>query len=194
MTLEQTETTVAIPLQVLKAIRVFTPKIDVRFYLTGIYVEVKEGLLTVVGTNGHILGWHEANTPMQDSSFWIANEIADLVVKTASTAEGAIFTREADGTFSTVIKCVGQKVPVKLPILDAKYPDYRRVIQASKINENQNNTHVYMRVGILSSLMKSAKMMGNSEPRILFTGEKSAAHVFLSDKYNVKALAMPCSI
>lgn len=116
---------IELPLKTLQAISLFAAKKDPRYYLEGVSVSSDADGVTLVATDGHILGaWHIpakylGEYPQADFI------IPAWLISAASKVCKGFVTIALDGDTCTVGGVSGT-------IVDGKFPDYRRAIAMAK--------------------------------------------------------------
>jgi len=102
---------------------------DVRYYLNGMLIEIKEGIIRAVATDGHRLA-------MRESSDVSAEEL-DLQVIVPRKAVIELSRLLADSDESLTIEVSGSHMKIKIgetsftsKLIDGKFPDYQRVVPA----------------------------------------------------------------
>jgi DNA polymerase-3 subunit beta len=114
----------------LKALLLFAAKKDVRFYLNGIHFERSATGTLAVATNGHCLAVARLDRDaVEPSSFTVPREHLDNVVKGAKSAVDVV---QVDAAQCTLISTNGR---ITVPLLDGKFPDWRRVVSAQQTGE-----------------------------------------------------------
>ena len=184
-----------IPLAALKAVRQFSAKQDVRFYLLGLQIEIKDNMVSMVATNGHTLAYWQDNTVVEDTTIYLPNEMADLLIK-HSPRSGVVFTKDDLGNWSTSVgdgyAAIGFTVAIRKP--EFAYPAWRRVLDP---DAPEVTADVIFDVGYMNLMMKVGKILGEKQPRLIIRGEKRTAQ-FRFDCMTIegtfKALVMPMSI
>lgn len=123
----------------LKAAFICSATKDIRYYLTGIYLEysphangvANDGIMTFAGTDGHILFAGTApavfEADPQSAPFWmiIPSDAVKAAIKTKN--DMVILRSLPDGRYT-----LGDTI---FAPIDAKFPDFRRVIPASVSGE-----------------------------------------------------------
>lgn len=101
---------------------------DVRYYLTGLYLEIKEGKMRAVGTDGHRLA-------ISDTELTVGSDIGtrSVIVPRKSVAELARLMMQAEEAIQVKLtenhasfQCGSVTLVTKL--IDGEFPDYSRVI------------------------------------------------------------------
>jgi hypothetical protein len=147
----------------LKAAFICSAVKDIRYYLQGVYLEFSpspngaatDGILTFAATDGHILFAGTApavfNEDPQSAPFWmiIPNDAVKTAIKTKNDV--VILRSLPDGRYS-----LGDTI---FAPVDAKFPDFRRVIPASVSGE-----------------------IGNYDPELLVRGNDALREYFNSKK------------
>ena len=114
----------------LKALLLFAGKKDVRYYINGIHFERSAAGTVAVATNGHCLAIARLDRDaVEPSSFTVPREHLDNVVK---GAKGGIDIVQVDAAQCTLISTNGR---ITVPLLDGKFPDWRRVVTPQQTGE-----------------------------------------------------------
>jgi DNA polymerase-3 subunit beta len=117
-----------IDIKTLKALILFAGKNDVRFYLNGLHIEQSATGTLAVATNGHAIAIaridNEAYAP---ASCTVHRQYIDAI----KTKYAVSFTQNDTATVS--IQTADSKIT--MPIMDAKFPDWRRVVSAKQTGE-----------------------------------------------------------
>jgi len=103
---------------------------DVRYYLNGLLLEVKEGIIRTVATDGHRLALSESNCDLsQELDFQVilprkaVLELSRLLEEDSGTVEVEIGTNHIRLIMGTTV--------FTSKLIDGKFPDYQRVIPAN---------------------------------------------------------------
>ena len=97
-------------------------KQDVRYYLKGVLFEIKDGVLTVVATDGHRLSCTSMPTDAGDLEAIVAGA-------TVKTLQSLPLPDQFTITLTaSQISLTSDKLSFASKLIDGKYPDYRRVI------------------------------------------------------------------
>ena len=120
----------SIKLSTLKGLVILSAKKDIRYYLQGVKLEFNSKFTRCIATNGHILGINQENQENQGAgSVLVPREIIDNIkVSKKELDHIALFTQISEIKWS--IKYMGNEV-IFSP-LDAKFPDYSRVVNQVK--------------------------------------------------------------
>ena len=114
----------------LKALSLFAAKKDIRYYFNGILFEQSATGTLAVATNGHCLAVARLDRESAEpSSFTVPREHLDNVVK---GAKGPIDIVQVDAAQCTINSSSGK---ITVPLLDGKFPDWRRVVSAQQTGE-----------------------------------------------------------
>lgn len=107
---------VCVETKLLKAVSLFMAKNAVRYYLNGLFVEMKNGVLRIVATDGHGLSvGYCGRYELPDQSLTIPRDIVDLACKIKS--------------INTYIDLEKRTIAgINFTPVDGVFPDYRRVI------------------------------------------------------------------
>ena len=116
----------------LKALLLFAAKKDVRFYINSVHFECSANGTVAVATNGHVLAVAklDSDSTMPAISFTVPREHLDNVVKNAS--KGSVDIIQVDATQCTLNSSNGR---ITVPLLDGKFPDWRRVTTPPQTGE-----------------------------------------------------------
>lgn len=97
-------------------------KQDVRYYLNGVLFEVKDGVLTVVATDGHRLACASMPTDAGDLEAIVAGA-------TVKTLQSLPLPDQLTITFThNQMSLTSDKLSFTSKLIDGRYPDYRRVL------------------------------------------------------------------
>lgn len=98
-------------------------KDDVRYFLNGANLEIKDGTATIVGTNGHKLAAWSSSLDADDVSVILSRECIDHLSRIKPTGEEVKVTITAvDSVFE-----FGDRI-YAARMIDGKFPDWRRVV------------------------------------------------------------------
>ncbi len=125
---------------------------DVRYYLNGMLLEVKEGKIRTVATDGHRLALSEAD---YDNTL----DIEIILPRKAVLELGRILTDSEESVqieiSSNHAKIIVGNISFTTKLIDGKYPDYRGVLPRSTDNKIEANReemrHALQRASILSN-------------------------------------------
>ena len=137
------------------------PQQDVRQYLNGLLVEVKEGKIRALATDGHRLALNVVDAQIANDSF------AQIIVPRKGVSELSRLLNDSDNSVNVVlnnsfIRIIGDDFIFTSKLISGKFPNYSKVIpkQCDKqivINKNALK-QALTRVGILSNeLFRSAR-------------------------------------
>jgi len=130
---------------------------DIRYYLNGLLIEVKEKNINIVGTDGHRLSFTslELKTPTKPSQVIVPRktivELVKLLNDTDDPLEIAISNNQVNFKFNDI--------DLITKIIDGKFPDYSRVIP-----EGHNNIFNIDRILLLDSMLR-ASILSNDKYR-----------------------------
>lgn len=114
----------------LKALLLFAAKKDIRYYINGVYFEQSATGTLAVATNGHCLAVARLDREsVEPGSFTVPREHLDNVVK---GAKGGVDIVQVDATQCTLNSSNGR---ITVPLLDGKFPDWRRVVTPQQTGE-----------------------------------------------------------
>ena len=123
---------------------------DIRYYLNGMLIVLKDGKIRVVATDGHRLSYAEAEL---SSALDID---AEVIIPRKTVIELLRLLAESDDSLQisigkNQIKFSFDKVTLNSKIVEGKFPDYTKVIPAS-----YNNMFTVDRVTMLQALQRAA--------------------------------------
>lgn len=181
----------AIPVDTLKALMLFTAKDDIRFYLNGIHIETGPNRTLAVATNGHVMAL--ANLDMVGSkpaTILVPRDGLERALKAVTKTTVCLDIEFDPGddpgrTISievndTVIRCVS---------IDDRYPDFRRVFPHKVSGESAQYNPDY-----LALLTKANKLLGHKDasyPGIAMNGNSCGLSVIRED---FVAVVMPLRV
>ncbi len=130
---------------------------DIRYYLNGLLLEIKEGKLNLVGTDGHRLSFTaaEINTAAQNQEVILPRKTVIELIKLLNDSEEDLAIEFANNQVSFEFSSV--KIISK--IIDGKFPDYSRVIP-----QGHQNKFAVDRLAILLA-MQRASILSNEKYR-----------------------------
>ena len=180
-------------LNAIKAINHLSATKDVRFYLNGILVEATKTHTTLVATDGHVLGVYknEEENEIPENikyKFILPNDVlknlkASIIKNELVSLE---FEREEDWNVkSVIIKSLSCSLMTQT--IDAKFPDWRRVLPQETSNERGNYNPE-----LLTKFIKVAKDFGKKPHEInLFQNGTSAAALTIDGIENFMGVIEP---
>ena len=119
-----------INVKTLKALLMFAAKKDIRYYINGIHFEQSSTGTVAVATNGHYLAVARLDRDSAEpGSFIVPREHLDNVVKGAK-GEIDIVQR-----FTTQCDLTSSNGTITVPLCDAKFPDWRKVVAPQQTGE-----------------------------------------------------------
>jgi DNA polymerase-3 subunit beta len=117
-----------IEMSTIKALMLFAGKKDVRFYLNGLHIEQSANGTIAVACNGHVIAVaridseaHEPASIIIDRQY-IDNIKSNHAITFKQVDSGTVSIRTENGTLT-------------VPVIDGKYPDWRRVVSARQTGE-----------------------------------------------------------
>jgi DNA polymerase-3 subunit beta len=133
----------------LKALKLFSGKKDIRYYLNGIYVEFNKYNTIFVATDGHrLLSAAIYNKETQHGRNTIGavipNETIESLLKVKSSINAAIISFQVENNIVKKINIVSDSVKLETLPIDGKYPDFRRVFPDSISNEVGHYNFAYL--------------------------------------------------
>lgn len=115
---------IVIPQNVIKALSLFAPKADVRYYLNGICIEAGPKGVFAIATDDHTLAAAQlSDESMPELQVIIPQSIIDTLMKVKKTPS---FSLTIDGDTLTFVSPSHERFMCKK--VDGRYPDWRRVI------------------------------------------------------------------
>ena len=177
----------------IRALLVIAPKSDIRFYLNGVCVDVRDGATTLVATDGHrLLAVPVAADDVDDviDGQYILPRAVLEVVKPCKYGKNSLpITIEIVGTQVTITGAT----TATSPTVDGRFPDWRRVVPASA-----NGVPAQFNPSYLGDWGKVAEYLGASgkgsgaSAVIHHNGDGAALVTFpISDALGV---VMPCRV
>jgi DNA polymerase-3 subunit beta len=112
----------------IKALMLFAAKKDIRYYLKGLHIEQSANGTFAVASNGHAIAIARIDSEAHEpASITIDRQYIDGLKSSYAVS----FEQVDSGTVKLGV--VGTSITV--PVLDAKYPDWRRVVSAKQTGE-----------------------------------------------------------
>ncbi len=130
---------------------------DIRYYLNGLLIEVKEKNINIVGTDGHRLSFTSAEleTPTKPAQVIVPRktivELVKLLGDTNDPVEISFSNNQVNFKFNDI--------DLITKVIDGKFPDYSRVIP-----EGHNNLFNVDRSTLLNSMLR-ASILSNDKYR-----------------------------
>jgi len=145
---------ITIPANFVVALSNLAANKDVRYYLCGVHISVKNGVLSMVATDGHLLGCLSRATDVSDFNLILSN---DTIKKMSIFKDKDVtLTLQASCHEDTVL--FGDIEGLKFEAVDGKYPDFERVLHPTdKVYSNQA---AQLDFELLAKFVKVAKAMG----------------------------------
>ena len=134
-----------IQIKTIKALLHFTAKKDIRYYLQGVHIEQGATGTYAVATNGHFIAIARVDTQTQAPASVIVG--SDRLAAAIKGAKGAAII-DVEGAKVTITTTVGETMA---DAIEAKYPDWRRVIRAPQTGEQ-----AYFNPEYLATVQKAA--------------------------------------
>jgi len=120
----------------IKALLLVAPKTDIRYYLNGVCVDVRQGTVTLVATDGHRL----LAVPVAADDIQSAMEGQYIIPRETLEAVKPVKVPRSDNLPLT-IEIVDARITITgattatSPTIDGRFPDWRRVTPTSANNE-----------------------------------------------------------
>lgn len=130
---------------------------DIRYYLNGLLLEIKEGKLNLVGTDGHRLSFTstKTNSSISNQEVILPRKTVIELIKLLEDSDDELAIEFSSNQVS--FEFAGIKIISK--IIDGKFPDYTRVIPVGHQNTFETN-----RLGLLLA-MQRASILSNEKYR-----------------------------
>jgi DNA polymerase-3 subunit beta len=131
---------------------------DIRYYLNGLLIEVKENNINIVGTDGHRLSFTslELKIPAQASQVIVPRktivELVKLLKETNDPLEISFSGNQVHFKFNDI--------DMITKIIDGKFPDYSRVIPEGHINSFNINRTLLLDSMLRASILSNDKYRG----------------------------------
>jgi DNA polymerase-3 subunit beta len=117
-----------IDINTIKALMLFAAKKDVRFYFNGLHIEQSANGTIAVACNGHVIAVARIDTDAHEpSSVIIDRQYIDNI-----KSKYAVTFNQSD---AATVSIKTENGTLTVPIMDAKYPDWRRVVSAKQTGE-----------------------------------------------------------
>lgn len=127
---------------------------DVRYYLNGLLLEISNGNLRTVATDGHRLAYCEVKADIK------VDENQQIIIPRKGVAEIARLLEDSDQPITIKIghnhiRIIGQELTFTSKLIDGKFPDYQRVIPHNSdkiiIGDRESLKQALTRASILSN-------------------------------------------
>ena len=180
-------------LNAIKAISHLSATKDIRFYLNGILVEATKTHTTLVATDGHVLGVYkneEENEIPEETKFEFILPNDTLKNLKSAIIKGELISLEFEPDETSKVNSVIIKslsITLTTQTIDAKFPDWRRVLPRETTNElGHYNPELPAR------FIKVAKEFGKKPDNInLHQNGTSAAALTIDGVENFMGVVMP---
>ena len=131
---------------------------DIRYYLNGLLIEIKEKNINIVGTDGHRLSFTSTslNTPGQQAQVIVPRKTIVELVKLLSDTEDPVeisFSKNQVGFKFSDINLITK-------VIDGKFPDYSRVIPEGHGNSFNINRSLLLDSMLRASILSNDKYRG----------------------------------
>lgn len=145
---------ITIPANFVVALSNLAANKDVRYYLCGVHISAKNGVLSMVATEGRLLGCLSRATDVSDFNLIVSND----TVKKMSIFKDKYVTLTLQVSCHEDTALFGDIEGLKIEAIDGKYPDFERVLHpTSKVYSNQA---AQLDFELLAKFVKVAKAMG----------------------------------
>ncbi|MEI8055647.1 MAG: DNA polymerase III subunit beta [bacterium] len=149
------------------------PQQDVRQYLNGLLIEVKDGLIQALATDGHRLAMNSISSSVVDNSF------AQVIIPRKGVVELLRLLESSDEEVTmsfnnNFVRVKGDNFILTSKLISGKFPNYNKIIPKrgdKRVEINCNELKQALnRVGILSNeLFRSARFQLHSNTLVLTT-------------------------
>lgn len=188
---------VTIPANHLLALQHLAPKKEVRHYLNGVAIIAKSGKISLVATDGEVMGClSKTDWDGKDFSCILGND----ALKALSIFKGKdvdfVLHEDKDGF---VLK--GAVNGLVFDAIDGKFPDFERVLHG--YNHAYSGQAAQLDIELLSKFTGVAKTLGNTKFagnwRLLHNGDSSSVGVYKHDatetgEWNWSGVIMPLRV
>jgi len=176
----------------IKALLLVSPKSDIRSYLTGVCVDVRDGTVALVATDGHrLLAVPVAADDVEsaiDGQYIIPRDTLDAVKPCKAGKQSFPITVEIVDTRITITGAT----TATSPTIDGRFPDWRRVMPKSATNElAQFNSDYLGAFGKVAELL-GAKTKTGVTAVIHHNGADAALVTFPTSE--ALGVIMPCRV
>jgi len=140
----------SVELNELKALKLFSPKKEIRYYLNGIYIEFNKKQVILAATDGHKLLCcakpnNESQYNLDITSAIIPIDAIESILKIKSPISSVLISLDVENNIVKKIHISnGYDVTLQSLPIDGKYPDFRRVFPESVSNEPGNYDFTYL--------------------------------------------------
>lgn len=177
----------------LKALLRIAPKQDIRYYLCGVFIEATTTHTTMVATDGHrllVLRKRVENAIEKSIKFILAREIVENIVRfNLKTMTSIELWQEDKNKWSTCLTKMNCST-IQFGVIEAEYPDYRRVIP-----EKVSGEAGCFNADYLSDFKKIASDIGNlGQPTLLQNGGDRCAVVLFGSNPDCFGIVMPMKV
>jgi len=131
---------------------------DIRYYLNGLLLEIKDGHLNLVGTDGHRLSFTSTatNTTISNQEVILPRKTVIELIKLLEDSDDELAIEFAANQVS--FEFAGIKIISK--IIDGKFPDYSRVIPVGHQNSFETNRMALLLAMQRASILSNEKYRG----------------------------------
>lgn len=164
----------------LKAVYQFTAEAGIRYYLKGVFAEVRAGETRLVATDGNVAGVLRDVVMVGEQDVLPDVIIPNETIKLAIANKSQVITLAFDeGKWSLA--------GIAFAPVDGKFPEYRRIIPRRHSGEAAQ-----FNVEILARILKAAKALGvKSQPIIRHNGDGGAQVQFYGRDNEFVGVIMP---
>lgn len=188
--------TVIVPARVIPALSIFCAKRDVRYYLTGMLLDIGPTGAYLVATCGHVIAVAKIDSTARDpAQFIIPQETLSILSKdkrTGMAIDCADLSGSYDGQTRRQIQIrTGMGAFIAIEV-DGQFPDWRRVARKGE----DDGKHVLYNPHYLARIDEGAQIIrggtkGRSDPVLVRPGGTGCGYASLDREGNVGAWVMP---
>lgn len=169
-------------LRAIKKVSHAVAKNDIRYYLNGIALQCSEKNMVLVATNGHQLAKEEVELPEsfdKPTNVILCGNYIPLLMKLCDESEIRIEISEQK------INVISGNTKCQLPLLEGKFPDWRRVIPTKNTNKMVVNKITLIdsinRVSFCSTDSSAIVLSGNGADSLTITSKDKTADNQIED-------------
>lgn len=166
----------------LKALLLFAAKNDTRHWLNGVYFETRASGTYAVATNGYCLAVARIDKTqgLEPCSVLVHRDHIEAILKTNK------YSLMIDAMPDNQVKLTGAGGAVTVPVLDGKFPDWRRLTVAPQTGER-----AYFNPDYLALVNKAGQIIRKQKlPYIVQQNGASVGYCNLDDKVHVYVMPM----
>ena len=155
---------ILVPVEQLKAALSVAAKNDARYYLNGVNIEIRDGALRVVATDGHRLLVCGLARPQQDAlpadwpegGFILSRDLLAEALAVVGKLDAQAIVEWWPGHRTAVIGDPAMRAAFRIDVVDGKFPDWQRVVHTQSGALNREGQEALTTAAINSAYLKSA--------------------------------------